>query len=462
MKKFLSIIASLMIMTTVSCSEVSTVSQMSEEPQEENTTAENSVSEKREDVTITMAVLEDVRNPYIKEAVNDFNEADNGYKIVFKDYMEYYDKSFETENGTTPEAFAKIDTQLSLDVIESGIVDIVPCRIFCDQGKYDSLMKQGAFANLYDFMQAENYDDSVLYKHILELHETDGKLCCMPLAFTIDTVAGQTRYVGDKENWTIDEMIERWNAMPEGSTFNGHTTKDYVYMTILRNNISSFIDFENHTTNYDSPEFIKILEFINSFDPPESYKQEMNWNTPHFIMNFPIYGFDDFHGSLWNEQNEPVTVIGYPSPDESGILIDTFGDKYSVCEYSSPEVKQGAWEFIKTLLNYDIQYDMAEGCFPINYEVFEKMGEEEYSKHGESNIISIQGTEYDIGYLSKEEYDKLVSLIDGTKKVIVNIEDDITKIIEEELYSMFAGERTPAETAGIIQNRAGILISERY
>ena len=36
MKKFLSIIASLMIMTTVSCSEVSTVSQMSEEPQEEN------------------------------------------------------------------------------------------------------------------------------------------------------------------------------------------------------------------------------------------------------------------------------------------------------------------------------------------------------------------------------------------------------------------------------------------
>lgn len=94
MKKFLSIIASLMIMTTVSCSEVSTVSQMSEEPQEENTTAENSVSEKREDVTITMAVLEDVRNPYIKEAVNDFNEADNGYKIVFKDYMEYYDKSF--------------------------------------------------------------------------------------------------------------------------------------------------------------------------------------------------------------------------------------------------------------------------------------------------------------------------------------------------------------------------------
>ena len=105
---------------------------------------------------------------------------------------------------------------------------------------------------------------------------------------------------------------------------------------------------------------------------------------------------------------------------------------------------------------------MAEGCFPINYEVFEKMGEEEYSKHGESNIISIQGTEYDIGYLSKEEYDKLVSLIDGTKKVIVNIEDDITKIIEEELYAMFAGEKTPEETAEVIQSRAGILISERY
>lgn len=44
----------------------------------------------------------------------------------------------------------------------------------------------------------------------------------------------------------------------------------------------------------------------------------------------------------------------------------------------------------------------------------------------------------------------------------MSIEDDITKIIEEELYSMFAGEKTPAETAEIIQNRAGVLISERY
>lgn len=93
-------------------------------------------------------------------------------------------------------------------------------------------------------------------------------------------------------------MIEHWNTMPEGATFNGHITKDYVYMTILRDNISSFIDFENHTTNYNSQEFVKILEFINSFDPSESYKQEMDWNTPHFIMNFPIYTFENFHYNL--------------------------------------------------------------------------------------------------------------------------------------------------------------------
>ncbi|MDE6665443.1 MAG: hypothetical protein K2K14_04540 [Ruminococcus sp.] len=460
MRKILTILSAFMIMTAVSCSEVSTVSQMSEEPQEENTTAENSVSEKREDITITMAVLN--AGGLVTDAVKEFNSADNGYKIVLKDYMEYYDSSFDTEGGATPESFARIDTQLSLDIIESGIVDIVPDGVFDDNGKYESLMQQGAFANLYDFMQAENYDDIVLYKHILELNETDGKLCCMPLFFKIDTVAGQTRYVGDKENWTIDEMIEHWNAMPEGSTFNGHTTKDYVYMTILRNNISSFIDFENNTTNYNSPEFIKILEFINSFDAPEGYKQEMNWNTPHFIMNFPIYGFEDFHGSLWNEQNEPVTVVGYPSPDKSGILIDTSRNKYSICEYSSPEVKQGAWEFIKTLLSYDFQYDMSIGGFPINYEVFKKKGEENFSKYGEQNIISIQGTEYDIGYLSPEEYEKLVSLIDSTKKVRIRIEDEINKIIEEELYKMFAGERTPAETAEVIQSRAGILISEKY
>lgn len=458
MKKFL--IPVIILATAVSCSEVKTVSQVSEISQAE--TSENT-TEKREDITITMTTLGSIQNPYLKNAIDNFNIADNGYKIIFRDYMDYYDSSYETDAGTTPEAFSRIDTQLSLDIIEGGIVDIVLDGVFCDFGKYDSLTKQGAFADLYEFMQEENYDDSVLYKHILELHETDGKLCCMPIMFQVDTVAGYTRYVGDKENWTIEEMIEHWNAMPEGATFNGLTTKDYVYMTILRDNISSFIDFENHTTNYNSPEFIKILEFINSFDPPESYKQEINWNTPHFIMNFPIYTFKNFHYNLWNEQGEDVTVVGYPSPDESGILIDTAGFKYSVCEYSTPEAKQGAWEFIKTLLSYDIQYDMtAEHGFPVNYEVFRKRGEEEYSKCGQSDMISIQSTEYDIGYLSPEEYDYLVSLIDSSKKASVSIEDDITKIIEEELYSMFAGEKTPEETAEIINNRAGILISERY
>lgn len=460
MKKIYTVLSVIMLATTFSCSKVGTVSQVSEIPQQETT---EDTTGKREDVTITMTTLGNIQNSCMKNAVDDFNNADNGYKIVFKDYMDYYDKSYETEYGTTPEAFAKIDTQLSFDIMEGGIVDIVFDSVFCDNGKYDSLTKQGAFADLYEFMQAENYDDSFLYKHILELHETDSKLCCMPIMFQVDTVAGYTRYVGDKENWTIEEMIEHWNAMPEGSTFNGHTTKDYVYMTILRNNISSFVDFENHTTNYDSSEFVKILEFINSFDPPESYKQEMNWNTPHFIMNFPIYTFENFHYNLWNEQGEPVTVVGYPSPNESGILIDTAGFKYSVCEYSSPEAKQGAWEFIKTLLSYDIQYDMTgEHGFPVNYEVFRKRGEGNYSKYGQSDIISIQGTEYDIGYLSPEEYDYLVSLIDSAKKASVSIEEDITKIIEEELYSMFVGEKTPEETAEIINNRAEILISERY
>lgn len=458
MRKISGIILSLMIMTTVSCSEVGTVEQTSEVSQQE--TVEDTTG-KREDITITMAVLNG-GNGFVTEAVKDFNNADNGYNIVLKDYMEYYDSSSDTEGGATPESFAMIDRQLSLDIMENGIIDIVSDNLFYDNGKYDSLMMQGAFTDLYEFMQAENYDENALYKHILELHEINGRLCCMPLFFSVDTIAGQTRYVGDKENWTIDEMIERWNAMPEDSTFNGHTTKDYIYMTVLRSNISSFIDTENHTTNYDSPEFIKILEFINSFDPPEHYKSEMNWNTPHFVMNFPFSSFESFHGSLWNEQNENIKVVGYPSEDESGILIDTSRNKYSICDCSSPEVKQGAWEFLKTLISYDFQYKMADYYFPVNCEVFKKKGEEAYSKYGQENIISIQGTEYDIGYLSPEEYDKLVSLIDGTKKVNLSIESDITKIIEEELYSMFAGEKTPSETAEIIQSRAGILISERY
>lgn len=55
----------------------------------------------------------------------------------------------------------------------------------------------------------------------------------IPLFYEVCTVGGNSQYVGNKENWTFDEMKELWNKMPENSTiFGGRTKENAFYVTI--------------------------------------------------------------------------------------------------------------------------------------------------------------------------------------------------------------------------------------
>ncbi len=400
-------------------------------------------------------------NGVFDEAVEDFNSADNGYQIVFKDYSEYYDSSKDGAGGPSMQSYSKIDFQLSMDLINGEQLDIIPQSVFADNGKFNSLVEKGAFVDLYSYMENDpevNLDS--LNEHVLKLSEVNGNLYYMPLAFKIETLAGYTKYVGAKENWSMNDLKFAWQKMPANSTFNGQTTKDYVYMTLLRGELSSFIDYTNEICFFDSPEFIDILNFCNSFPEPTQYKVDTDWDAPTFLFPFRVYNFDDFHTKLWNERNDEVTLVGYPSDDESGSFITPL-NVYAINAKSSPEVQEGAWEFLRTLASYEVQYSLGEYNFPINNDAFHDRGNEEMKR--KENKVGFQGVEeIDLGTLTQTEYDRLTAFIDNTKKINNGIDDEMFTIIEEELWEMFDNVKTPEETAKTIQSRIKLFVSEKY
>ena len=95
---------------------------------------------------------------------------------------------------------------------------------------------------------------------------------------------GETQYVGKKENWTLDEMIERWEQMPEDAVFNGNKTRDSVYREVLAPKLTSFVDIEKGISNFDSSVFLKTLEFINSFPNPEAYKTHIAFHHTKYPL----------------------------------------------------------------------------------------------------------------------------------------------------------------------------------
>lgn len=430
----------------------------------------DSTSSASGDVIITMADLGKLNQVNSSGKKGDllkaFNEADNGYQIVLKDYSSYYKGEFDESGCVTEEGMADVCDQIALDIIKGEAVDIIPMYSFYDSGKFFSLLKKGAFMDLTPFVEKDPVvNTSSLDSHILDICKTNGKLNYLPVGYTIDTLSGFTKYVGDKENWNMNELIDRWNAMPEDSTFNGHTSKDYVYYDLLRNSLSSFIDLGNASCSFDSPEFINILEFINGFASPSGYQEDINWNSPQFVSPCQIYGFNNFHELLWNEQNEPITFVGYPTQDGKGSYINVT-DAYALSAFSAPEVQQGAWEFIKSFADEEYQTQMMseydeEYCFPVNISAFQNVENEILANAGKENIISMQGNEIEIGFYNNEEHERLTKFINSIDRISFDIEDDVYSIINDEILKMVFDGASPENVASNIQNRASILISEK-
>ena len=458
-----SAVALLMLGAGVSCSSTGSMqTSQSEEPSAVSGTENGGGNDgSADDTVITMATIGEVSRS-VQKVINEFNETDNGYTIVVKDYKEDYTGELDSNGAFVDEnGYNSVAMQLVLDLSRDGGVDLVSGGF----EQFDNLARQGAFTDLYQFMNDDReVNRTTLNENVLKLFEKDGKLFSVPIFYIVNTLGGPAKYVGDKENWTVDDMIAHWEQMPEGATISGHTEKNYVYMTVLRQNLSAFYDFDTASASFDSPDFIRLLDFCNSFDAVSYDKPPIDYNNPEFLSYFALSGFSKFHLFMWQATKngtEPFTLVGYPSEDGNGSFISASMRSFGICSYSDPEVQEGAWQFVRMFMTEEFCNE-GDG-FPINNSAFENSALEELSHEGEPNIISMGGEEYDVGYLTQEEYELAISVINGISRAESSsiVDDPLWEIINGEIDKLFDGTQNAETTAEMIQNRALIMLSEK-
>ena len=451
-----------LLINTTSCSIDEGIKQ-SQSPDILDVSSNKQESKTEADNVITLAATSASIGSYI-DILEEFNEENNGYTIELKLYDEFYDSSKDTEFGSTLESFTGIDNQIVLDVIKGEGADIITDLSFTDKGKYNELVKKGAFIDLYPFLDVDHeINNDSLFNNILKLNESNGKLMTIPLFFYVDTLYGEAQYVGEKENWTFDEMTYYWEAMPENSTFNGKLTRDSVYRDILAPKLASFVDIENGVSNYDSPLFLEMLYFIMSFPNPKTYKTEPDYTNPNFVSRVNIKTFSKYHDLFIDDfgQQLECTFVGYPSEDMCGAYVCPNG-RIGISANTTSEKQKGAWLFLKKLLEYDYQYEWGKYCFPVNVDAFAELGKDEYSKSNDNYAYTVQGQERTGTYLSYDEYCRLLEYINHIKMMDTDIDYSITSIINDEIMAMIWDENSPEKTAEAIQGRVEILVSEKY
>ncbi len=409
--------------------------------------------------------------------VTKFNKSNENYRIKIKDYSEYYEY-----DETAEKTLNSPQKQLQLDIASGNAPDMIVSM----GGIEDKLAASGYLVDLYQYMGSNGTvsKDDIL-PNIIETAETDGKLYTLPVSFNLSTVACKKKFY-DSSNWTFEDLKKAYEELPDGMELSSAYSRQAVYNLCMMG--ESFVDYENATCSYNSPEYVEILEFANQFpdqkdiidwetatdEEMQSYynEQEVAYlNDKALLKEMYISDPIDYKRTAVTEMGEDISIVGYPSSNNTGGVI-SFGNTLSILSTSSDP--EGCWQFVSGFFAEDYQnapngqsmiYDMpvVKSAFDSKiedskkkpYYINDKGEKEEYD-----NTYYINGEQVTVDPLTDEEAEYVKNLLTSVKRRTNAYDMDIEDIISEETDKFFAGESDAQSTADSIQNRVSIMLSE--
>ena len=405
---------------------------------------------------------------YLRSAIINFNKNSATTRITVKDYS-----SFNTEDDYNAGA-----TKLSTEIIAGNVPDIIvfnnlPMSTYRDKGLLE---------DLYPYLKNDaELKDDVLYEPLKPLEGEDGTLPAIATSYSLNTYAGASSVVGDEPGWTVKEMKEALSRMPAGaSIFSPTTTRTDLLDRMCRMILDDYIDMTTGECNFTDPEFKDFLSFIASypaeFDWNAYYGEDYNWETDDdeaLVFNGKLMLANAYVSDVWTLNNlkaqfhnQPFTYIGMPTSSGNGAIIhyDTLIGMSTTCKD-----KDGAWEFMRTILTQDYQTRYA-WSLRLNKTAFEEsysyyMTPQTYIDEFGNEVVApntqyIAGQEVEVDYITQNDIDKVLSLAAGARAE-VTLNEDIFKIISEEAEAFFSGQKSVDDVCNIIQSRVKIYISER-
>lgn len=419
-------------------------------------------------LTLTMGVLGS--NETITAFKREFNKSQDVIELELVDYK----NSDGTEFGI-PDAKNDALDNLKFAIISGDAPDII---VLTEQHEaFMQLGKRGAFLNFYDLMQEDGgISKTTVLPNILTAAENDsGALYSLPIAFSVKSLAVKSRLCS-KENWTVDDMLALYEDAGEAQ-YKWHSKEEMLELLLEG---SGFVDAAHGTCSFDSPEFIKILEFCNRYPddvpvPPKDYSDpdamaklekyyreefERYRNDEDYLCNAELshtknmmacsYSYTRYH-SL----EEEFTYVGYPTTDGKGGRLQ-FHEEVGISH--SCANPQEAWQVVEQLLQY---YENTYRGYPITEAEFEKvldshMVMEEFGKKIE--FYEDDGRKvYPLNAQEREQVEAYIRSCDSA----AGCSSTVLMIVMEEAESFFAGDYTAEDAAKRIQNRVGIYLSEQ-
>lgn len=399
----------------------------------------------------------------IKQKVVEYNRSNEEYRIAIKEYDSY--NSYEDYNAGL--------TQLNNDITTGNMPDI----IMTSGLPVENYVAKGLLADIGKLIEEDEELSQVEFvQNVFDAYSTDGKLYYVIPYFNASTVIGKKSIVGDRTSWTMADMKQLMESLPEGTNMFGEMTRDSFMYTMMDYCGADFIDVSTGKCNFDSQNFIDMMEYAKTL--PEELSEEeygedywMNYESQYrenrtILRSMYIGDIRNVNYTVNGNFGEEVSYIGFPTESGMGAYVQA-GEAYAISARSANI--DGAWQFLRYYLTDEYQSELNWGM-PIQMKYFMESAQEATKRpyyldeNGEKkeydDTYYINGEEIILDPMTQEQVDDVVNYIFSINKCYYG-NTDITNIINEEIPSFFTGQKSAQEVAKVIQSRAQIYVDER-
>lgn len=397
-----------------------------------------------------------------------------GYQL--KKSIERYERTHPGVKFTVGKEPSPSDRDAAFNQMYTDIIDGKgPDLILVYDSYLNAIAEKGCLYELSDVLRPDVRD-----KLIPAVYDAgrigDGKYM-MAMDANIYTFIINKKYCG-KDSWTITDILNIVEQREkEGNPFEwlivGHGYDENPLWRILYNVCESeFLDADNHTCNFDSEKFVKLLELCKK-DTGKSTKGNgsgidmMKEDRALIYIDYlmSILGYSEDFSKLGEDE---FRTIGYPSATGGGNRL-VFSDGLSVNKNAmadDPEKKKVIEDFLNCLYMPEYMVDTIANTVPMRLDMFDGRiylpADYEWVNTPQIKLESgrfalIAGKKDGTSYVN--EYLDLLKSCESER--ITDIDrDKVMSIIDEETAPFFAGEKSAAEVAAIIQNRVKIYLME--
>lgn len=380
-------------------------------------------------------------NSILRERVSAYNEENEDCRILIKNY----------EGKEDPY------NALNLDLISGADFDII-CLSEMPVKKY---IQKNLLADLSGYIKKEDFVDSYI-----QAVTEDGKIHEISPSFTIHTILGSDAEVGESIGWTLEEY-EACLKKNEHKLALLYADKQDLLRQICQTQINDFVDFEKGTDNFNSKQFVEILNFAKNYQSAmEQDRDEMDidlskllYDKELILLETTISSGNDYRSWKLNFGDE-IVAKGYPSNSKQGNYMSL---TLPLGISSSSRHKEEAWDFISYFLTEEAQYQSEINGFPTRKDALAhmyKIWQEKGVPKEERLTVSIAGEDKAVPPMTKKDIEKMNEIIASAGRLIPD-NREIVSIIREESEAFFNNQTSAGQTAEYIHNRVHTYISEQ-